>query len=281
MKKSKGSAAKAKQVQELSVDLKKYKTVAVVELSGFPSRNFEEIRKAFRGNADFVYKNKVVILRALEKIDQKLVEKASNVKIPVLLLSDMSPFELAKVAIQNTAYAKIKPGETASEDIILPSGPTPFPPGPMLSQFSSIGVKTKNEGGKISIVSDVTVVKKGHSVNEKVASILSSMDIKPKELVLSIENALNSGIVFERSILYKSIDDYTNAIKTFFRSALSLSMGAGIVNKYTIKPIITKLYIGVRFLSVDRNIVSKSTIKDILVKASVGANSLAGKIGGE
>jgi hypothetical protein len=58
-------------------------------------------------------------------------------------------------------------------------------------------------------------------------------------------------------------------------------MGAGIVNKYTIKPLITKVYIGVRFLSVDRNIVSKSTIKDILVKASVGANSLAGKIGGE
>ncbi|MCL5791845.1 MAG: 50S ribosomal protein L10 [Deltaproteobacteria bacterium] len=281
MNKSKGSAAKAKQVQSLSSTLKKYKTIAVIELSGFPSKNFEEMRKVFRGKADFVYKNKVVVIRTLESIDKNLMEKASGVKIPVLMLSQLSPFEIARISIENTAYAKIKTGEIAADDIVLSSGPTPFPPGPMLSQFSSIGVKTKNEGGKISIVSDTTVVKKGQPVSEKIASILSSMDIRPKELIMSVDYAMNDGMVFEKKILYRSLSDYIEDIKKFFVSSLSLSLSANIVNKYTIKPLITKVYIGVRFLSVDRNIVSKSTIKDILVKASVGANSLASKIGGK
>ena len=104
MNKSKGSAAKAKQVQSLSSTLKKYKTIAVIELSGFPSKNFEEMRKVFRGKADFVYKNKVVVIRTLESIDKNLMEKASGVKIPVLMLSQLSPFEIARISIENTPF---------------------------------------------------------------------------------------------------------------------------------------------------------------------------------
>ena len=183
--------------------------------------------------------------------------------------------------MDNKAYTKLKAGEAAPEDIVLPSGPTPFPPGPMLSQFSSIGVKTKNEGGKIAIVADTVVVRKGEAVQEKTASILSSMEIKPKELMLSVRYALNGGLVFPASLLYRSRDEYAEAVRQTFSRSLALSVGRGILNRYSVKSVIKKIYIGVRFLSVDRNIVSKSTIKDILVKAAVQANALTKISGGK
>lgn len=281
MNKSKGSERKAKKAQELSKKLASYKTLALVEVSGFPSNNFEQIKKVLRDKADFIYTNKVIIYNALKDVNSPLAEKVEGIRLPVLLMSNFTPFEIVKIAIENKAYAKIKAGEEVSEDITLPSGPTPFPPGPMLSQFSSIGVKTKNEGGKISILSDTVVAKKGDLVDEKVASILSSMDIRPKELVLSVLYAFNDQIVFGNKILYKSSQEYLDEVKSAFLRSLSLSTGAGILNKYSVKPIIKKIYIGVRFLSVDRNIVSKSTINDILTKASVQAGAVEKIIGGK
>ncbi len=281
MNRSKGAVKKSAESEKLSKSLAKYKTLAVVEISGFPSDNFEQVRKAFRGKADFVYTNKIVIYNALKKINPALAEKSKEIKMPVLLLSDLDPFEMARVAVQNKAYAKLKAGEAAPEDIVLPAGPTPFPPGPMLSQFSSIGVKTKNEGGKISIIADTTVVKRGVQVGDKIAAILSSMEIKPKELMLSIDYAFNDKIIFGKSVLYKMPAEYINEVSTAFSRSLALSIGAGILNKYSIKSMIKKIYIGVRFLSVDRNIVSKSTIKDILAKASAQAGALTKVTGGK
>jgi large subunit ribosomal protein L10 len=281
MNKSTGSVKRSKAAQELSKKISKYKTIAVVELSGFPSDNFEQVRKVFRNKADFVYTNKVVIYNALKTGNPALAEKLNGVRMPVLLLSNLEPFEIARMAIENKAYSKIKGGELAPEDIVLPSGPTPFPPGPMLSQFSSIGVKTKNEGGKISIIADTTIVKKGEPVNEKIASILSSMEIKPKEIMLSVSYALNDKIIFERKVLYVTPEEYVRRVAKAFSDSLTVSVEAGILNKYSIKNIIKKIYIGARFLSIDKNIISKSTIKDILAKASVQAGALTNILGGK
>ena len=281
MKISKGSILKKKEAEELAGKIKKRKTVCIIEISSFPSNNFEQIRKLLRGKAEFIYTNKIVIYNALKPLYGELAKKVLEVSMPILMLTDLSPFDVAITALQNKAYSKIKAGETANEDIVLPSGPTPFPPGPMLSQFSSIGVKTKNEGGKISIVSDTTVVKKGERVNEKVASILSSMDIRPKEIVLSIPYASVDNVIFQRNVLYKSKEEYLTEIAGIFKSAVSISFSAGIINKFTVNELVKKVYIGVRFLSLSRNIVSASTISDIIAKASLNVGALSNKIGGK
>ena len=160
MNKSKGALQKEKKAEELQKKIKEYKTIGIVEMLGYPSESFERLKKVFRGKAEFVYANKVVIYNALNKLNLPLKDKIAEVRMPVLILSNEDPFELSSEAMKNSSFAKLKPGETVEKDIILPAGPTPFPPGPMLSQFSSIGVKTKNEGGKISIVSDSIVSKK-------------------------------------------------------------------------------------------------------------------------
>ncbi|MGC8533562.1 MAG: 50S ribosomal protein L10 [Candidatus Parvarchaeum sp.] len=281
MKKSRGSLQKEKMAAELNEKIKKYKTIGLVEIAGYPSESFERIKKVFRGKADFVYANKVVIFNALNKAGYKLAEKVNEVKMPVLLLSNEDPFDIASEAMKNSTFTKLKAGEVSENEIILPSGPTPFPPGPMLSQFSSIGVKTKNEGGKISIISDTTVVKKGEKVNEKIAGILSSMDIRPKELVLSIAYAYDGKTIFKKELMYTKKETYINEVSKIFNAALQISVNSGIINKYSIKPLIKKIYIGVRFLSVNRNIVSSSNARDILAKAINEANALNKVMGGK
>jgi large subunit ribosomal protein L10 len=281
MKKSKGSLQKEKMATELNKKIKQYKTLGVIEIAGYPSESFERIKKVFRKKAEFVYANKVVIFNALNQAGYKLAEKVKEVKMPVLMLSNEDPFDIAREAMENSTFTKLKAGEISENEIILPSGPTPFPPGPMLSQFSSIGVKTKNEGGKISIIADTTVVKKGEKVNEKIASILSSMDIRPKELVLSIAYAYDGKTIFNKELMYTKKETYINDISRIFNAALKISVDNSIINKYSIKPIIKKIYIGVRFLSVNRNIVSSSNARDILAKAMNEANALNKVIGGK
>jgi large subunit ribosomal protein L10 len=274
-KRSTGSMKKEKKVKEILEVTHKYKTLILVELNGFPSSNFERLKKALRSKASIIFTNKIVVYNALKQINENLSEKAKKAKIPVLILSNLDPFELMEVFFENRDYKKAKTGETAKENISLPSGPTPFPPGPMLSQFSSIGVKTKTEGGKISIISDTVVVKKGEKISEKVAAILASMDIKPDELILDVESASSGGVIFDRSILYTRKEDYIRRVSEIFAEALTLSVNRGIINKFSITPLIKKIYIGVKFLSVDRGIVSKSTINDILARASLENAALA------
>ena len=281
MNKSKGALQKEKKAEELQKKIKEYKTIGIVEMLGYPSESFERLKKVFRGKAEFVYANKVVIYNALNKLNLPLKDKIAEVRMPVLILSNEDPFELSSEAMKNSSFAKLKPGETVEKDIILPAGPTPFPPGPMLSQFSSIGVKTKNEGGKISIVSDSIVSKKGEKINEKIASILSSMDIKPKELVLSIVYAFDGKNVFNKKLLYTRKETYIEEIIKTFNAGLKISLKGGIINKYSIKDMIKKIYIGVRFLSVNRNIVSSSNARDILAKAIYQADALNKVIGGK
>lgn len=227
MNKSKGALQKEKKAEELQKKIKEYKTIGIVEMLGYPSESFERLKKVFRGKAEFVYANKVVIYNALNKLNLPLKDKIAEVRMPVLILSNEDPFELSSEAMKNSSFAKLKPGETVEKDIILPAGPTPFPPGPMLSQFSSIGVKTKNEGGKISIVSDSIVSKKGEKINEKIASILSSMDIKPKELVLSIVYAFDGKNVFNKKLLYTRKETYIEEIIKTFNAGLKISLKGG------------------------------------------------------
>ena len=281
MKKSSGSVQKEKKALELSKELSKYKTIGLIEISGYPSESFERMKKIFRGKADFVYANKVVIYNAISKAGLPLAEKIEDIKMPILLLSNADPFEITREAMENSTFTKLKTGETSEKEIVLPGGPTPFPPGPMLSQFSSIGVKTKNEAGKISIISDTTIVKKGEKIGEKIAAILSSMDIRPKELVLSVVYAYDGKNIFSRSLLYTKKDAYIKGIADTFKGALSLSIKGGIINRYSVKYMIKKIYIGVRFLSVNRNIVSSSNARDILAKALYQADALNKIIGGK
>lgn len=280
MNKSRGSKIKQKESENLSKTISKYKTIALVDMETFPSSSFEEIKKVFRGSVEFVYTKKVIIYNALKSANKELAETLMSIRMPALALSNEDPFDIANIVMENKTYCRIKAGDTAPDDIVLPAGPTPFQPGPMLSQFSSIGVKTKNEGGKISIISDTTVVKRGEKVPEKIATILSSMDITPKELLLSITIASNGGIMFGRSVLYKSRGEYISEISAAFQRSLSLSISRSILNKYSIKPVIKKIYIGVKFLSVNRNIVSKATIKDIIAKATMQKIALAKLTGG-
>ena len=77
-------------------------------------------------------------------------------------------------------------GDIASFDIVSSCKNTGIAPGPMLTEFKEAGIPTKIDQGTIWIAKDTTPVKKGEVINEKLASILGKLDIKPVEAGISL-----------------------------------------------------------------------------------------------
>jgi large subunit ribosomal protein L10 len=85
----------------------------------------------------------------------------------------------------NKASVKAKADQIANEDLIVEAGPTDIPAGPMISEFAEAGIKVKVENGKLSIIKDTVVTKKGEKIKANVAGILSKLDIIPFKIGLN------------------------------------------------------------------------------------------------
>ena len=85
---------KQERVSALARLMKKYKTIAVVDLRELPDRQFSGIRKKLRGRAEFAVAKNTLIKRAFEKakVAGGLV---GHVNAPsALIFTNMNPFEL-------------------------------------------------------------------------------------------------------------------------------------------------------------------------------------------
>ena len=99
--------------------------------------------------------------------------------MPSLIITGEDPFKLFKTLKKSESDAYAKPGQETPIDIVVKAGATEFGPGPMLSEFGALGVKTKLEKGKITVLNDAVILKKGEVITPQVASIMQKLDIKP------------------------------------------------------------------------------------------------------
>ena len=89
--------------------------------------------------------------------------------MPALLFTKENPFSLFKLIKANKSPAPAKPGQKAPTDLKILAGPTPFAPGPVISELAALGLKTKVDAGKINIVADAIVCKEGAVISDKLA----------------------------------------------------------------------------------------------------------------
>jgi large subunit ribosomal protein L10 len=181
-------------VKELANKIKSSKTVLIASTKGLPSSQFHSIKKKMRGSADVKVARKSAVLRAID--DSKMEGIASlkdNIGSDVaLFFSDLDPFALSGLLIDNESEAKAKAGDTAPFDIIVEPGPTELIPGPAISELGSVGLKVAVENGKLAIKSQTTVAKEGAIVDEKLASVLGKLNISPMKVGFLPEAAYSS-----------------------------------------------------------------------------------------
>jgi large subunit ribosomal protein L10 len=178
----------------------------------------------------------------------------------------------------NRTKIAAKPGDIATKDVIIPKGPTELPPGPAISTLQKIGIKASVQSGKITVLDNKTVCKVGEKITSDMVGVFSLLRIEPMEIGLDLVAAWEDEMIFDKSILDISVDDYLRDLQKCIQCGVNLSVNIGYPTKLTINMMLQKAFSEARTLCIDANILEKGFIDEILLKAVREAKNLEVKL---
>jgi large subunit ribosomal protein L10 len=268
-------------LQEL---IKQYDVIALSKITKVRATQLMMIRKKFRDDIKIlIIKNKVA-QRALEKVnDIAGLPKLSKVLEGqcALMFTNMSPFKLNLLLSQNKVFLPAKGGDIATKDIIITSGNTGITPGPVLSEFKEANVPTKIEQGNIWVTRDTVAAKPGTVISQKLASLLSKLNIKPVEAGIAINCAITEGLFFDEKDLKIDLMEYSNELKASFLSAIAVSLKAAYPTSETSLLLVSEAYGNANILAAESGYLSTDTANFVLVRVQAKARSLANILAGK
>jgi len=267
--------------QEMMKFPKEYSALAISNLNKVRGSQLMQLRKKFRAEMKLrVVKNKVV-QRAFEKIDDipRLPEFSNRLEGQCLLLfTNTNPFRLNLIFDKSKIFLPAKGGDIAPTEIIVPAGNTGITPGPVLSEFKEANVPTKIDQGSIWVVKDTRVSKPGDQISQKLASLLSKLDIKPIEAGISVSCALADGLLFTEEDLKIDLDTYAKEMAKGAFEGLNLAILCGYLTPETVMPLILQAAQEALNVSVSTGYLTKDTIKPILLNAHAQSLSVSNLI---
>lgn len=258
-------------VAQVAKLLKDYPIIGLLNVEGLSSGAFQKMRQKLRKDVYMTMTKRRLIVRAIDEISkskpglEKLKDKITG--MPALLFTKENPFRLNKIIDKNKSPAPAKAGQKAPRDIIVPAGPTPFAPGPILSELNQVGIKAAIEGGKVVVRVDSTVVKEGVVISDKVAAMLSKFGINPMEVGLDLVCVYEGGLIYDRSVLAIDEKAFMEKLMNATRWAVNLSVETAYPTKDTIKILLGKAYRETRTLAVDQGIAEPDVMPDVLARA--------------
>ena len=264
------------QLQELP---KKYKVVSIIQMKKVRSTQILPLRKSLKGEVEFVCVKDKVAAKALETLDVPgIKEMIGELKGQIMFIfTNMSPFKLNVLLAKNKIMMAARGGDIASMDIVVPAKNTGIAPGPMLTEFKEAGIPTKIDQGTIWIAKDSTPVLKGEAINEKLASILGKLDIKPVEAGISLYSALEDGLKYAEAEMIIDVEKIRAQFSQAHQEAVSLSIEAAYVTADNISQILSKASQSARSVSVESGFMTDETKEQILQKADAQAKGVAGQ----
>ncbi|MEK6901921.1 MAG: 50S ribosomal protein L10 [Nanoarchaeota archaeon] len=271
------SKKKIKLVQELTLDIQNYPIVGLLNFETLPSRQLQKMRSALaqKGVKMRMARKKLLEL-ALQNVKKPNLD-AFQKKIkgmPALLFTKENPFVLYATIQRSKSPAFAKPGQEAPRDLMVKAGPTQFAPGPVISELASVGIKTKVEGGKLTIISDTIIAKEGTIISQKVCDTLKRLDIKPMEIGLNLVAVWENGLVFDAKQLHIDPVEYQQKVLDAARWAMNLAVEAGYASPETMELLLQKAFNDAKALSIEQSILTDLTVGDILAKVEREAHAL-------
>jgi len=269
---------KKKIVQDMTKLMKQYNMVGMVNMEDMPAPQLQSMRSELRGKVELFMTKKRFMKIAIEKVknEKKGIEELEKYfeGMPALIFTNESPFKLSKILKKSKSKAPAKAGQIAPNDIVVNKGPTPFAPGPVISELSSVGLKVGVESGKVAVKEDAVVAKKGEKIKPKVAEILSRLGIKPMEIGLGLVAAYEDGIIYQKDILDIDEEQYNNNINLAASQAFNLAFNITYVTKDNISFLIGKAFNDTKALGISQEIFDEGIIEDLLSKAEMSMQSL-------
>ena len=258
-------------VKELTNLAKKYPIIGLVNMSDLPAPQLQMMKKEMRGKVELFMTKKRLMKISFDSLKdhKKGIEAFPSYfeGMPALLFTNESPFKLSKLLQKSKTSAPAKAGQIAPQDIVIPKGPTPFAPGPIISELSGIGLKVGVENGKVAVKEDTVVVKKGEKINQKTAEVLARLDIKPMQVGLGLVAAYENGVFYQRDVLEVDEKELMNRLSAAASGAFNLAFNIAYVTKENVNLLIAKAFSDAKALGISQKIFDKGIIEELLSNA--------------
>ncbi|VVC03787.1 50S ribosomal protein L10 [Candidatus Bilamarchaeum dharawalense] len=258
---------KVEQVQKAITDMKKYKTVAMLDLRKLPDALFQSIRKRIReGGGQVLVLKKPVVSRVLAA-NKKLAAKAGECNKPVALIyTNQSAYELNTFFKQNKKKRAAKSGDVAVTDIIVSEGETDLPAGPALSELKAAGLNAQIKAGKIAIVKESVVAKAGEKITDAKIKALQTLNVMPFEIMANLIFGFDGEYIYTRDLL--DMGDTINAdIAVGLSQALNVSLNVKYPTEQNINLLLGEALRQSRDVSLNAGVYSSSSIEQLLSSA--------------
>ena len=269
------------EVEEIAKLISQHKIVGIANLQKVRAAQLQAFKKNLTGTVLMrVIKNtlmKLAIENCKDKPDLKKLEEhlqGSN----VYLFTDLNPFNLALTLERGKVKTTAKSGDIAAFDVVVPSGNTGQPPGPIISQLNAVGLPTRIESGSVWVSKDTLVVRKGEAINERLASVLSKLGIKPVESGLAMSFVYDNGLIITQDQLRIDVDKTKQDVGSAHAEAFALSLSIAYPTDETITALLQVAHREAYTLSINAAVPTKETIEDLIRKAHAEMLSLSSRL---
>ena len=203
---------KYKEVEQLTTLLTESKIIGIVEIGSIPAPQMQHMRKNLSSLARVRSAKNSLILRALDEAGKK-VKGIDQLKETVtgqaaIIATDMNPFKLFSQMKTTRTMAPAKGGETATHDIEVKAGDTPFKPGPIVGELQKVGIPAAIQEGKVVIRENKVIVPAGEKIPAEVAQMLTRMEIFPIEIGMTLHAVYENGSIFKPDVLDINMDEF-------------------------------------------------------------------------
>jgi len=248
---------------------KEYPIIGILNMEGLPASTLLRVKKQLKGKVELVMTRKTLLQRGLSNLKLNGGDEVINrlKGMPALMFTRENPFALYRIIKRSKQPAAAKPGQIAPKDLMIQKGPTPFTPGPVISEFAALGVKAGVEGGKVAVKEDKIVVKEGEVIKPNVASMLARLGVEPMEIGLDLACVYEKGTIFDKKILDVDEKQFMANLIGAASSGLNLAVEIGYTNKDTITLLLTKAVRNARGVGIEANILAPEILGDVLAKA--------------
>lgn len=273
---------KREEIDDLVETLESFDSVGIVDLTGIPSQQLQDMRRNLYGTAELRVSRNTLLERALEEFDEgfeELVEYISG-HVGVIGTND-NPFGLYQQLEASKTSAPINPGEVTPNDIVIEEGDTGIDPGPFVGDLQSVGAEARIQDGSIQVLEDSTVLEAGGEVSADLANVLSELDIEPKEVGLDLRAVHADGVLFEADDLEIDVDQYRSDVQAAASRARNLSTNAVFPTAETGPALIQMARGEAKSLGLQASIESPDLADDLVSKADGQVRAIAARIDDE
>jgi large subunit ribosomal protein L10 len=258
---------KIEQIEQVKADIKKYKTVSLLDLTKLPDSLFQALRKKMRQDGTRVYVLKMAVLSRVLATEPKLKDYSEQCNKPMaLILSNKSPLELNKFFKEYRKKRAAKVGDVAQAEIMVPEGETDLPPGPALSELKAGGLNVQIKAGKIAVVKDSVVAKAGEALTVPKVKALQTLNIMPFEIMANYIMGFDGSFCYTRAVL-DSADNVPSDLAEAISQGVNFSINTGYPTELSINILLGEAVRQSINLSLNGNVYSSSSMEQLLVSA--------------